>query len=88
MTPFSSRCQILGQLWLNYRDEEAFADFVEYNDLGLPLAYALREEIVHSTSIAENLVNETFDLLLSSLGLEDTGFEELEAIFESSEVSK
>jgi hypothetical protein len=84
VTPFSKRCEILGDLWLQYRDDEGFQDFVEYNDLGLPLAYALREEIVHLAPVAENLVNETFDLLISSIGIEDSGFESLDEILAQS----
>ena len=79
MTPFSNRCQILADLWLNYRDDEEFLDFVEYNDLGLPLSYALSSNIVKETEVAQNLVNETWDLLLAALEIEeDTGFDNLD----------
>jgi hypothetical protein len=78
MTEFSNKCFILGELWLNYRDDETFEDFIEYNDLGLPLAYAISNDIVHSTAKAENLIDESFSLLVSSLGVEDTGFDNLD----------
>jgi hypothetical protein len=81
-TSFSNRCFILGEMWLQYRDDQDFEDFVEYNDLGLPLAYALSNDIVHSTATAEDLVNETYELLIASLGIEDTGFDTLEQILE------
>ena len=77
-TPFSSKCIILGELWLNYRDDEEFIDFVEYNDLGLPLAYLLAEGIVQSNNKAEVFVSETWDLLIEALGIEDTGFQNLD----------
>ena len=77
-TTFSNKALILADLWLNYRDDEEFRDFVEYNDLGLPLAYAIANNIVKETPTAEKFVGETFDLLLSGLGLEDTGFELLD----------
>ena len=77
-TPFKIRCEILTDLWLNYKKDEEFADFIQYNDLGLPLAYAISEGIVETTPPAENFINETFELLLAGLELEDEGFENLD----------
>jgi hypothetical protein len=77
-TPFSSKCSILGELWLSYRSEEEFEDFIDYNDLGLPIAYAIANDIVKSTDLAKAFVEETFDLLLASLGVEDEGWENLD----------
>jgi hypothetical protein len=82
-TTFSNKTLILSDLWLNYRDDEEFVDFCEYNDLGLPLAYALSSNIVEPTAVAEKFVNETFDLLLAGLGIEDTGFELLDDLLDS-----
>ena len=81
-TTFSSKTLILADLWLNYRDDEEFKDFTEYNDLGLPLAYAIANKVVESTPVAEKFVNETFDLLLAGLGIEDTGFELLDDLLD------
>jgi hypothetical protein len=83
-TSYEDKCGILADLWLNYRSDEDFADFIEYNDLGLPLAYALANEIVESTEVAQRFVEETFDLLLDGLDVEDTGFEELDEILAES----
>jgi hypothetical protein len=78
-TPYSNQVSILADLWLNYRNDEEFQDFIEYNDLGLPLAYAIANDIVKSTEMAEQFVAETFDLLLAGLEIdEDTGFETLD----------
>jgi hypothetical protein len=68
-------------LWLNYRSDEQLTDFVDYNDLGLPIAYAIDNDIVKSTEMAQRFVEETFDLLLASLKIEDTGFENLDDMF-------
>jgi hypothetical protein len=81
-TAFTNRARILSQLWMDYRDDEEFKDFIEYNDLGLPLAYAIAEGIVERTDLASNFINEAFDILLSALGVEDTGFESLEDILD------
>lgn len=78
-TSYEDKAAILADLWLNYRQDVDFADFIEYNDLGLPLAYAISESIVESTEIAARFVEETFELLLEGLDIEeDTGFETLD----------
>lgn len=79
-TPFSSRCEILADLWMNFRGDEEFEDFIEYNDLGLPLSYAITANLVKATPAGEAMINETFDLLLTSMGLTDEGFENLDEI--------
>lgn len=82
-TTFSNKCAILADLWISYRDDPEFVDFVDYNDLGLPLAYAIDNQIIESSPLSENLINETFDLLLEGIGVEDTGFESIEEVLES-----
>lgn len=79
-TTFSNKAIILADLWMNYRTDEEFADFVEYNDLGLPLAYAIANGVVETTDMASKFVEETFDLLVSGLGIKDEGFESLDDI--------
>jgi hypothetical protein len=78
-TSFSNKTNILADLWSDFKDDEQFKDFIEYNDMGLPLAYFLSNDIVKPTVIAEGFVNETFLLLLAALEIpEDTGFESLD----------
>ena len=79
-TNYTDKCAILAEVWLNYRSDEQFHDFIEYNDLGLPLAYAIDSDIVKSTEMAQRFIEETFDLLLASLKVEDTGFENLDSL--------
>jgi len=81
-TTLTDKANILADLWLNYRDDTEFQDFVDYNDLGLPLAYALSMGIVPETEMLVNFVNETFEVLLAGLSLEDTGFQNLDEILE------
>lgn len=77
MTTFENKCGILADVWLNYRYDEEFRDFVAYHDLGLPLAYCISEGIVDSTDLASNFINETFASLLVLFDIEDTGFDNL-----------
>jgi len=77
-TPFSDKCAILSELWLDYRQDEQFKDFFEYNDLGLPLAYAVYTEMVEPKELSIRMISETFDVLLAGMGYEkDEGFETL-----------
>lgn len=85
-TTFENKCYILADLWMNYRDDEEFADFVEYADLGLPLAYMLDNNLVKTINNSEKFIEEVFDVLLSSLDIkEDTGFDNLRDLFIMSE---
>jgi hypothetical protein len=84
-TSYTDKCSILAELWLNYRSDEEFQDFIEYNDLGLPLAYAIDNDIVKSTEMAQRFVEETFDLFLASLSVEDTGFDNLDELLNIAE---
>ena len=77
MTPFSNKAAILAELWMNYRTDAEFKDFIEYNDLGLPLAYVIAEGIVQSSDLAKKFVEETFDLFIEGLGVDDSGFDTL-----------
>jgi hypothetical protein len=81
MTDFSNRAEILAELWMEFRDDEELQDFIEYNDLGLPLAYLVTNKFCEVSALGIAYINETFDLFLTSLELEDTGFETLDDIF-------
>jgi hypothetical protein len=77
---FENKITILAELWMNYRDDEDLQDFVEYNDLGLPLAYFLMNEIVLPTSQSELYINETYDLFIASLQVADREWESLDEV--------
>lgn len=72
-TEFANQASILADLWINFRGEEEFADFIEYNDIGLPLAYYIHTDLVTPTDEAKRFVEETFNLLCSALGLDLEG---------------
>jgi hypothetical protein len=69
MTDFETQCAILSDLWLNYKNHEELEDFVEYNDLGLPLAYLIHTELARVTDDGIPYVEETFNLLCAALDL-------------------
>lgn len=77
-TTFENKCNILAELWLGYRDDKGFEDFVAYNDIGLPLAFLVSEDLVKPAPLAKQMLEETFSLLLAANEREDTGFESLD----------
>lgn len=83
MTSFNDILNILGQLYSNYKEDENFKDFIEYNDMGLPLAYLASESLCDVTPDGGRYITETWSLFIDMLGVEDTGFENLDDLFEA-----
>lgn len=77
-TTFDNKAGILSTLWTTYRVDEGFETFIEYNDLGLPLAFAYAEGIIDFKAGGSTFIEETFELLLSTLEIEDEGYETLD----------
>lgn len=82
-TDFQDKASILAHVWVWYRTEQALETFVEFNDLGLPLAYMLSEKLATITDTGARFVEDTFDMLLQELNIEDTGFKTLDEVFEA-----
>lgn len=82
LTSFEDVCSILSEFWINHRNKKNFSDFVSYNDLGLPLAFMIDSELVNPSELAITYIEETWDILLKSLEIEeDIGFTCLEDLF-------
>ena len=77
MTEFNAQVQILAELYANHKDDKGFKDFIEYNDLGLPLAYLTFEGLSLPSEDGMRYIAETFEMFLGSLGIDDTGFTSL-----------
>jgi hypothetical protein len=82
-TDLASKCDILTDLWVNHSDNESFEDFVEFNDLGLPLAYFIANGVVEVTPLASDIIDATFTGLLDLFEIEDTGFTSLKDLTEA-----
>jgi len=85
VTGFSNKCAILGALYANYGQDPEFIDFVEFNDLGLPLAYLVSQSLCEASVDGEKYVAETWELFLASLNISDTGFESLDEVLAAAE---
>ena len=82
-TSDENKVAILAELWMDYRNDPEFEDFIEYNDLGLPIAYAIDNEIALPTDLSTSFINETFDLLLTALSVDsDIEYENLEHLLD------
>lgn len=81
MTDFTKVCEILGSLYINYRDEEELKDFIDFNDLGLPLAYFVSENLCQVSDDGARYITETWTLFLASMDLQDTGWDSLDQMF-------
>ncbi len=82
VTSFESICSILGELWMDYKSDKYFKDFIEYNDIGLPIAFLVDNDLVEPNELATQYVYETWDIFLAALEVkEDMGWESLEEVF-------
>ena len=79
-TKFDNKVNILADLWMNYRDDEDFKDFIEYSDIGIPLAYMISNGITVKTDMGEKFIEETWLLFLAGLGIKDEGYDTLDDI--------
>jgi hypothetical protein len=86
--PIKNKSTILGQLWIDFREDEMMSDFIEYNDIGMPMAYFLSEGLVTPTVLAEEYVNETWALFLEVLNLSDEDVEDVEDLSTVLEISE
>lgn len=77
---FSNKASILAELWMNYRDDEELQDFITYNDLGLPAAYFAHTQLMTPSEQAIAFINETYDLFVASLGVEDAEYTSLDEL--------
>lgn len=85
-TDFSKKCEILDELWMAYRDAGPMQDYMEYNDLALPLAFAINEGIVESTPTAKVYIEEAWGMLCEFLAIdENQSYESLDDMMEQSE---
>ena len=78
---FADKTGILGQLWIDFRDDDNFSAFMDYNDIGVPMAYYLAEGLVTSlTPLGEQYVEESIDMMFKLLEITEAEVDGLEEI--------
>ena len=80
-TDFSKQVEILGEFYINYREDSELKDFLEFNDIGLPLAYLSSEGLCDISDDGKKYVAESWEMFLLAMGITDEGFENLGEIF-------
>jgi hypothetical protein len=77
----ADKAGLLGQLWIDYRDNEDFSVFMEYNDIGLPLSYVVAEGLVPGlTPLGEDYINETIEMFFKLLEITEQEVDMLDKI--------
>ncbi|MGA1048393.1 MAG: hypothetical protein ACO3UU_10295 [Minisyncoccia bacterium] len=75
MVNFADKCGILGELWINYKDDKNlgdFKEFIDYNDIGLPLAYLIAQGLIKETTpLGDQYIDESFDMLIAGLEIDE-----------------
>lgn len=78
---FADKTGILGQLWIDFREDDNFKAFMEYNDIGVPMAYYVAEGLVTGLSpLGEDYINETIDMMFKLLDITEEEVDELHEI--------
>lgn len=77
----ADKAGVLGELWINFRDNEEFSLFIDYNDIGLPMAYFVAEGLVKElTPLGEQYIEESFDMFAKAMDLTDEELDSLEPL--------
>lgn len=64
----STKAEILVQFTQDNFNDEVYEDFFDYNDLGIPMAIAVMQEMVILTDAGEELLEETWKELCLLFG--------------------
>ena len=77
----ADKAGLLGQLWIDYREDDNFSSFIEYNDIGLPLSYVVAEGLVPGlTPLGEDYIDETIEMLFKLLEITEDEVDQLPKI--------
>lgn len=83
MTDFTKKAEILAEFHTEYWADSEFEEFNQYNDVGLPLAYAYVNGFCDLKNKGEEAIEETWSLLMQTLGITDLNFKNLSEVFET-----
>lgn len=80
----ADKAAILSDFWAGYRGDPEWQDFMQYNDLGLPLAESIAGGLVlELTPAGEDMINETYILLCNRVGIDtEENFDDPSDFFE------
>lgn len=79
---FADKTGVLAQLWIDFREDENFSAFMDYNDIGVPMAYYIAEGLVNPTPLGEQYVEESIDMMFKLLEVTEAEVDEVFKITE------
>ena len=68
-----TKAEILVQFTQDNLNDELYEDFFDYNDLGIPMAISVMQDLVILTDEGENLLDETWKELCQLFGADPNG---------------
>jgi hypothetical protein len=84
MTDFAKKVEILAEFHSDYWADPEFEEFNQFNDAGLPLAYLYLNGFCELEMKGEVALEETWTHLLQTLGVSDSGYQNLSEVFQAS----
>jgi hypothetical protein len=91
-TPFSSKCEILGDLWLVYKDRDNngpnWQEFFDWANVGLPLAYFIGANMVTPTEDGDTkeIIEQTWLVFCEVIGVDpNEEYSTLQEAFDATE---
>lgn len=74
-TAFSTKCEILGTLWLYYKDteHENWQEFFQWADIGLPLAYLVWQDLASAKADGKSNIEETWNTFCEMISIDPNG---------------
>jgi hypothetical protein len=86
-TAFSDKCNIIGSLWIQWRDvdDDNWQDFFRFADLGCPMAYMSMSGLISINNDGMTFVDEAWQILCEMLDVDpDDKYEILDDLFSAS----
>ena len=86
-TTFSKKCEILGNLYLWHKDtdDEVWAEFFVWGDIGLPLAYFVMRDYANPKDDGKATIEEVWTVFCEMIGIDpDLRYTSLEDAFSAS----
>lgn len=72
-TTFSSKCNILAQVYIDYSEDERFSQLCYTHDIGIPLAYIISRNLGTANSDGMVFVDNAWEDFCEILGVDQDG---------------
>lgn len=79
-----TKAKILSDLYVTVKAQEAWAEFLKWADLGVPLAMAVEYGFAMPTKKGLETIDETYAMLLKVLEVPDREYSDLSEVFAAS----